>query len=182
MLHPTQFAHILCEDLVDDYAEAEKEYKVPIPDRIYCKCSNYLGTRVPENLCEDNCLVTHCKKCHRLCCARCEETQKVSPTEPHLCDVYKFQKHVEELAAFQGLKKGTHFQFCPAAKCQRRIELAAACNHMTCEGCGTPFCYLCGAEAGPQRDHWREGGCPLYLTPDDPRRRYAGARNADADA
>jgi len=98
---------------------------------------------------------------------------------PHDCEPEK--RLGERRLAFGGLKKGKDFQICPGRGCGRTIELAEACNAMTCQ-CGTNFCYICGEKAEPESEHWlrADGGCPRYGAVDSERAIFDDNSN-DAD-
>ncbi|KAK5112838.1 hypothetical protein LTR85_011065 [Meristemomyces frigidus] len=80
----------------------------------------------------------------------------------------------EEDAAFAGLERGKHWQFCPKEGCRRRVELSEACNHIVCGFCDTGFCFICGEKADEDSDHWIPGGCPRYGQPDSPTAGFDG--------
>jgi hypothetical protein len=65
--------------------------------------------------------------------------------------------------ALGALTRGKDFQICPGEGCERVVQLAEACNQMSCL-CGVSFCYVCGKKAEASSDHWlRElGGCPRW--------------------
>jgi hypothetical protein len=69
----------------------------------------------------------------------------------------------ERRLALGALQRGKDYQECPGEGCGRVVELAEACNQMSCQ-CGVSFCYICGKEAEASSDHWlRElGGCPRW--------------------
>lgn len=77
----------------------------------------------------------------------------------------------EEAKSFVGLERGIDYQVCPSLSCHRKVELAAACNHIACV-CGIGFCFVCGEEADAASTHWERGGCSRYGHPSDPKARY----------
>lgn len=114
----------------------------------------------------------------------------------HVCSG-KSRTNEKRAQAFAGLKRGRDWQECPNLQCGRRIELAEACNHMTCQvrvgktslvpnttntnvlQCGTGFCFICGKTADGDSDHWVKGGCPRYNQPGDPYAEYDGHYGED---
>ncbi|KAJ8114367.1 hypothetical protein OPT61_g3742 [Boeremia exigua] len=126
------------------------EYSVSAKYRVYCAnptCSMFLSpalhdtdrsSKITYAVCQD-------EACGKLTCTTCKTL--IDAVESHTCDADDDYKKFKQTATEKG------FQECP--NCASTVELAEACNHITCE-CGTQFCYVCG-------DQW-EGmhGCPHY--------------------
>jgi hypothetical protein len=119
--------------------------------RIYCadpSCATFLGpaghiTNPDANITYAVCEGTDCGK---ITCVTCK---KLLPNgiEGHVCEVQEDERKFRETAKEQG------YQEC--ASCGHIVELAEACNHITCK-CGHSFCYVCGKD-------WRGvHGCPQY--------------------
>jgi hypothetical protein len=102
----------------------------------------------------------------------CEDySSDPATTLQHIC-TGKSIANEQRAQAFVGLKRGKEWQQCPNRLCARRIELSAACNHITCT-CGMGFCFICGKEADGDSEHWaRKSGCPRYNHPDDENAEY----------
>ncbi|KAF2005102.1 hypothetical protein P154DRAFT_530776 [Amniculicola lignicola CBS 123094] len=88
-----------------------------------------------------------CNACSLRTCLNCKHEIKDTKLHNHVCDVPEDDKKFQDTAAKEGYKE--------CYNCGRVVELAEACNHITCE-CGEEFCYICGK-------YW-EGlhGCPHY--------------------
>lgn len=84
--------------------------------------------------------------CGTITCIGCRSMLK-DGIENHTCEVQENDKKFKETADEEG------YQECFV--CGRTVELAEACNHITCE-CGHSFCYVCG------RDWNGTHGCPSY--------------------
>jgi hypothetical protein len=90
--------------------------------------------------------------------------QNKNPGRRHLCAatiltaVNKHKCEVsEEDKKFKATAKEKGYQECKA--CGSTVELAEACNHITCE-CGNQFCYVCGRAW--ENLSYCVGGCPRY--------------------
>ncbi|KAJ4381375.1 hypothetical protein N0V86_003724 [Didymella sp. IMI 355093] len=126
------------------------EYSVLAKYRVYCaspSCSKFLSpathvkdpsTNVSYAVCLDN-------ACGKLTCTNCKAL--LGGTEGHTCEQNEDYKKFKQTATEKG------FQECPT--CASTVELAEACNHITCE-CGAEFCYICG-ESWPGMH-----ACPHY--------------------
>ena len=58
--------------------------------------------------------------------------------------------------------------FCPM--CRTRIEKNEGCNHMTCGFCGYEFCWVCGASATAEDNHFGVlRGCGVDIMDDTKR-------------
>jgi hypothetical protein len=187
-LHPSEFSHIFSADYIKKYEDKEVEYKTPPNKRVYCqydvqrakvfdngvtefeteKCGDFIGAR--QKAIKDGILVfgrcrgLHCKN---VTCMVCEHycNNNAEGMLQHVC-LGKSRANEKRAQAFSGLKRGKDWQQCPSRQCERRIELSAACNHISCQ-CGMGFCFICGKEADGESDHWRKGGCPRYNQPGD---------------
>lgn len=63
---------------------------------------------------------------------------------------------VEELQNLEFIEeqvKNHIYKRCP--NCQEAFDKNEACNHVTCESCKTPFCWVCEKKKGPG-----ENECP----------------------
>jgi hypothetical protein len=163
ILHPRQFPSAFNGTFVRAYEAKEREYKTPALERVYCECGTFVAPMVDENARMSwNTLASSklCPGCEARWCLRCAQRCGGFGV-PHEC--VPERRLGERRLALGGLKKGKDFQLCPAEGCGRTIELAEACNAMTCQ-CGTDFCYICGEQADPESDHWLrvDGGCPRY--------------------
>ncbi|KAI7227188.1 hypothetical protein KC330_g8512 [Hortaea werneckii] len=141
----------------------EREYRLPINERVYCKhltasgeeCGAFFGEKLGVG-CE---VIAECKLCDNPTCMSCGEGLQDSTTR-HFC----IEEEVDMQDPFTGMQRGKDYQLCP--KCQTSINLAAGCNHLMC-GCGTPFCYICGVDISQtEMDHFALGmPCPRYNQP-----------------
>lgn len=190
-LHPSEFSHIISKDFIQSYEHKEVEYKTQPDRRIYCQhmvervvtqhgstfgktqepCGEFIGVRHRSSK-SDMLVLGRCKKCKNATCMICEGySSDPATTLQHICTNKSIAKE-QRAQAFVGLKRGKDWQQCPNRLCMRRIELSAACNHITCT-CGTGFCFICGKEADGDSEHWaRKSGCPRYNHPDDDNAEY----------
>ena len=187
-LHPSEFSHIFSEDYIGAYKDKEIEYNTPPNKRVYCqydvervrviengkmeifteRCGEFIGAR--QRSIRDGILVFgRCGglNCENVTCMVCEHFCKNDAEDmlQHIC-LGKSHANEKRARAFLGLKRGKDWQQCPSRQCGRRIELSAACNHISCQ-CGMGFCFICGKEADGESDHWRKAGCPRYNQPGD---------------
>jgi len=185
-LHPSEFNHIISKDFIDIYERKEIEYKTQPGRRIYCQhmveravagdnstggttqepCGEFIGVRQRSSK-SDMLVLGRCRTCKNATCMVCDDySSDPATTLQHIC-TGKSSANELRAQAFVGLKRGKEWQQCPNRLCARRIELSAACNHITCT-CGTGFCFICGKEADGDSEHWaRKSGCPRYNHPDD---------------
>ncbi|KAI7089087.1 hypothetical protein KC356_g2754 [Hortaea werneckii] len=159
----TEFAGYLPEDFLLQWLLKEREYRLPINERVYCKhatangeeCGAFIGEKLGPG-CK---YIAECNLCEDATCMSCGEGLQDSAAQ-HFCS--------EEVVAvqdpFTGMQRGKDYQLCP--KCQTPINLAAGCNHLMC-GCGTSFCYICGLDISlVEMDHFAVGmPCPRYNQP-----------------
>lgn len=139
------------------------EYKAPALERVYCECGTFVAPMVGEDARTSWVTLASsklCSGCEARWCLRCAQRCGGFGV-PHDC--VPERRLGERRLALGGLKKGKDFQICPGEGCARTIELAEACNAITCQ-CGINFCYVCGEEAEPESEHWLrvDGGCPRY--------------------
>lgn len=139
------------------------EYRAPALERVYCECGTFVAPMVGEDARTSWVTLASsklCSGCEARWCLRCAQRCGGFGV-PHDC--VPERRLGERRLALGGLKKGKDFQICPGEGCARAIELAEACNAITCQ-CGTNFCYVCGEEAEPESEHWLrvDGGCPRY--------------------
>lgn len=190
-LHPSEFSHIISKDFIESYAHKEIEYKTQPGRRIYCQhivervvtkdgntcgvtqepCGEFIGVRQNQSK-PDMLVLGRCKKCKNATCMICEDySSDPATTLQHICTGRSIANE-QRAQAFVGLKRGKEWQQCPNRLCAHRIELSAACNHITCT-CGMGFCFICGKEADGDSEHWaRKSGCPRYNHPDDDNAEY----------
>jgi len=190
-LHPSEFSHIISKAFIENYEHKEVEYKTQPDRRIYCQhkvarvvtkdgstcgttqepCGEFIGVR--QNSRKSDILVLgRCRTCKNFTCMICEDySSDPAATLQHVC-TGKSIANEQRAQAFVGLERGKEWQQCPNRLCARRIELSAACNHITCT-CGMGFCFICGKEADGDSEHWaRKSGCPRYNHPDDENAEY----------
>lgn len=200
-LHPNEFSHIISADFIKRYEHKEIEYKTQPSRRIYCQhmvervgagdkdgceplqepCGEFMGVR--QRLGKSDILVLgRCKECKNATCMVCDNfSSDPAAILQHIC-TGKSSANEKRAQAFVGLKRGRNWQQCPSRLCGRRIELSAACNHITCT-CGTGFCFICGKEADGDSEHWaRRSGCPRYNHPDDRDAEYDDYEEDDDDS
>ena len=186
ILHPRQFPSAFNLTFIRAYEAKEVEYKAPALERVYCECGTFVAPMVDESARTSWLTLASsklCSGCEARWCLRCAQRCGGFGV-PHDCVPEK--RLGERRLALGGLKKGKDFQICPGDGCGRTIELAEACNAMTCQ-CGTSFCYICGEQAEPESEHWLrvDGGCPRYGAADSGRAMFdddfGHADDADAD-
>ncbi|KAF2036042.1 hypothetical protein EK21DRAFT_52351, partial [Setomelanomma holmii] len=127
------------------------EYAVLAKYRVYCAnppCATFLHPSahvqdaevgIAYAICED-------EACGQLTCVGCK-TLLDNGTQNHVCKKSEEEEKFKQTATEKG------YQQCNV--CGATVELAEACNHITCE-CGNDFCYICGAD-------WPGlHGCPHY--------------------
>ena len=163
ILHPRQCPGAVNQTFVRAYESKEVEYKAPPLKRAYCECGMFVAPIVSESAMASWLTLASsklCPGCEARWCLRCAQRCRGFGV-PHECIPERMLG--ERRLAFGGLKKGKDFQICPGQGCGRTIELADACNAMTCQ-CGTNFCYICGEQAEPESEHWlrADDGCPRY--------------------
>ncbi|KAI6803973.1 hypothetical protein D0861_03757 [Hortaea werneckii] len=159
----TKFAGYLPDDFLLRWLLKEREYRLPMNERVYCthattngeECGAFIGEKLGPG-CK---FIAECNICEDATCMSCGEGLQDSTTQ-HFCSegVVAFQD------PFTGMQRGKDYQLCP--KCQTPINLAAGCNHLMC-GCGTSFCYICGLDISlVEMDHFAVGmPCPRYNQP-----------------
>ncbi|KAG7415875.1 putative E3 ubiquitin-protein ligase ARI4 [Fusarium oxysporum f. sp. rapae] len=128
-----QLAH--APALVHIFRQMKEEADVPIHDRLYCHDGNCAAFIPPDRN-------GHCLLCDTHTCRDCGE--RGHPGQP--CREGAAE---EDVWATMDENRTVN---CP--RCGRMIELAEACNHMTCP-CGQEFCFICGRV-------WHNCNCPVY--------------------
>ncbi|RKK92936.1 hypothetical protein BFJ71_g9928 [Fusarium oxysporum] len=121
--------------LVHLFRQMREEADVPIHDRLYCHDGNCAAFIPPDRN-------GHCLLCDTHTCRDCGE--RGHPGQP--CREGAAE---EDVWATMDENRTVN---CPG--CGRMIELAEACNHMTCP-CGQEFCFICGRV-------WHTCNCPVY--------------------
>jgi hypothetical protein len=162
-LHPRQFPGAFDMAFVRAYETKEREYLAPATMRVYCECGSFVAPMVaPEEKSSWLSLASSklCWSCEARWCLRCAQ-RCGGWGVPHAC--IPERRLGERRLALGALQRGKDYQECPGGGCGRVVELAEACNQMSCQ-CGVSFCYICGKEAEAGSDHWlRElGGCPRW--------------------
>ncbi|GAB1725968.1 hypothetical protein NU195Hw_g5402t1 [Hortaea werneckii] len=162
-LSATEFPEYLPDKFLLQWLLKEREYRLRINERVYCKhltasgeaCGAFIGEKLGP-VCK---IIAECNLCEKPTCMSCCEGLK-NPTTQHSCS----EEEVAVQDPFTGMQRGKDYQLCP--KCQTPISLAAGCNHLMC-GCGTSFCYICGADISQtEMDHFAVGmPCPRYNQP-----------------
>ncbi|KAI6984384.1 hypothetical protein D0869_01555 [Hortaea werneckii] len=157
------FPGYLPDEFLLQWLWKEREYRLPINERVYCKhstasgeeCGAFFGEKLGVG-CE---VIAECNLCENPTCMSCGEGL-LDSTIQHFCT----EEEVEIQDPFTGMQRGKDYQLCP--KCQTPIDLAAGCNHLMC-GCGTSFCYICGVDISQtEMDHYALGmPCPRYNQP-----------------
>jgi hypothetical protein len=161
------FADLFTDDFHLAYTKKMKEYKTPIPNRLYCQhkvhstgerkegesdvefCNTFMGSAEGKG-------VSQCHSCTNWMCLECRGTA-CSPPEIHTCDNTKTD-------TAEVLDKDT--KACPV--CTIKIAQRDGCNAMDCI-CGVTFCFICGQEAHHDSQHWVVGNpCPRWGTVDAP--------------
>ncbi|KAF5622953.1 e3 ubiquitin ligase ARI4 [Fusarium sp. NRRL 52700] len=121
--------------LVHLFRQVQEEANVPIHDRLYCHDSNCKAFIPPDRN-------GHCLLCDTHTCRDCgEQSHPGQPCREGAAE--------EDVWATMDENRTVN---CPG--CGRMIELAEACNHMTCV-CRQEFCFICG-------EIWHTCHCPTY--------------------
>lgn len=178
-----RFLHLLPEDFAEVYAEKREEYRTPLALRIYCRnelvkgtgtlkeqCGTFVGEKVSASAQSPihNIEWIKCRICSTRCCNKCGAivvSRDRWRTVLHRCAP---PTNDDDESAFDGLVQGVHYQVCPG--CGMKVELAEACNALTCLGrpCRTSFCAICGLRAEHDSNHWQLGKpCPRWNKPTD---------------
>ncbi|KAI4657741.1 uncharacterized protein J4E78_006129 [Alternaria triticimaculans] len=127
------------------------EYTILAKFRTYCAnlaCAKFLppGNHVEDPESKITYAICEAEECGKLTCVKCR-TLLDEGTQNHKCDQNEDDKKFKQTANEKG------YQECFV--CGATVELAEACNHITCE-CGNSFCYICG-------ENWPGmHGCPQY--------------------
>ncbi|KAJ4994320.1 IBR finger domain-containing protein [Stagonosporopsis vannaccii] len=143
-------AHIPFEVSWNFQMKAQGEYSVLAKYRVYCAnpaCSKFISpaaqTKDPSS--NTNYAICQDESCGRLTCTTCKTL--LDGASSHNCEQNEDYRKFKQTATEKG------FQECPT--CASTVELAEACNHITCQ-CGASFCYVCG-------ENWPGvHGCPPY--------------------
>jgi hypothetical protein len=160
------FADLFKDDFRLAWLEKVKEYKTPIPNRLYCQhkvrsagennqgdsdfefCNTFMGSAEGKG-------VSQCHGCTNWMCVECRGIA-CSPPETHTCDDTKTDTGSEIL--------DRETKACPV--CTIKIGQRDGCNAMTCP-CNAQFCFICGQEARADSEHWVVGKpCPRWGTVD----------------
>ncbi|KAK0731160.1 hypothetical protein B0H67DRAFT_639583 [Lasiosphaeris hirsuta] len=115
-------------ELLQRYRDKDKEFKVPISDRIYCStadCGEWI--RKPDKALR----IARCSQGHVMCIMCRKDPHPPGTACTHDTD----RQLVDKLAEEEGWRR--------CIKCSVLVEHREACQHMTCR-CGAQFCYVCG--------------------------------------
>ncbi|KAI4645117.1 hypothetical protein J4E93_005917 [Alternaria ventricosa] len=143
-LYPPQ-----CCDVM--FVKQQGEYTILAKFRTYCAnpaCAKFLppGAHVEDPETKITYAICEAEECGKLTCVKCRSLLDEG-TQNHKCDQNEDDKKFKQTANEKG------YQECFV--CGATVELAEACNHITCE-CGNSFCYICG-------ENWPiMHGCPQY--------------------
>ncbi|KAM0720186.1 hypothetical protein Q7P37_004322 [Cladosporium fusiforme] len=154
------FIQFLPHGFQENYAKKQLEFDCPVQLRVYCsQCKEvFLGKQTTSSKMQYEC---ECNS-EKVTCANCSDG--FIKGERHKC---KAKEKSDAEIATEGLVRGKDYQICPGENCGRVIQLAEACNHITCP-CGESFCFLCSLPVKGDSDHWART-CPRYGHPDNPR-------------
>ncbi|KAF2446737.1 hypothetical protein P171DRAFT_238268 [Karstenula rhodostoma CBS 690.94] len=127
------------------------EYTILPKYRVYCanaSCGKFLHPSGHIHDTDGNITYAVCDgdDCFQATCCSCK-TLLADGTEGHICKTSDHDQKFKETVNERGFKE--------CFVCGAVVELAEACNHITCD-CGNNFCYICGKEW--TGDH----GCPQY--------------------
>ncbi|KAH6870304.1 hypothetical protein BKA58DRAFT_457741 [Alternaria rosae] len=161
-LYPPQCCDVMF--VLDDYEDyvpfevawayqvkQQGEYTILAKFRTYCanpSCARFLppGTHVEDPESKIIYAICEAEECGKLTCVKCQ-TALDQGARNHKCEQSEDDKKFKQTANEKG------YQECFV--CGATVELAEACNHITCE-CGNSFCYICG-------ENWPGlHGCPHY--------------------
>ncbi|KAJ4297928.1 hypothetical protein N0V90_005827 [Kalmusia sp. IMI 367209] len=127
------------------------EYTILPKYRVYCanpKCGKFLhpNGHIRDADSDVTYVVCDSDECFQATCVSCKGLL-VDGVQGHICVVAEHDKKFKDCVNEQGYKE--------CSVCGVTVELAEACNHITCE-CGNSFCYICGKQ-------WQGmHGCPQY--------------------
>ncbi|KAI8689166.1 hypothetical protein NCS55_00172900 [Fusarium keratoplasticum] len=122
--------------LVHLFRQLQEESEVPLPDRLYCH-DPHCAAFIPLD-CDGECLI-----CEQSTCQRCGGRDHGS----RRCDEGEILEDVWEMMDRRRIVN------CPG--CGIMVQLAEACNHITCVTCRAEFCLICG-------ERWKTCDCELY--------------------
>ncbi|XP_073390080.1 E3 ubiquitin-protein ligase RSL1 [Physcomitrium patens] len=139
-----QCSDLLSKQSLEILNTRQTEFAIPSSQKVYCpfsgcstlmENSNGISSVYKERFVE-------CGSCHRGFCVKCNVPWHADMT----CAQYRAEMgNVLENGdeKLKDLAQRQKWQVCKV--CQRFIELAEGCYHMTCL-CGNEFCYTCGAK------------------------------------
>ncbi|KAI8719718.1 hypothetical protein NCS52_00753300 [Fusarium sp. LHS14.1] len=122
--------------LVHLFRQLEEESEVPLPDRLYCH-DPHCAAFIPLD-CHGECLI-----CEQLTCQRCGGRDHGR----RRCEEGEVGEDLWEMMDRRRIVN------CPG--CGIMVQLAEACNHITCAACQAEFCLICG-------ERWKTCDCQLY--------------------
>lgn len=174
-IHPREFPTMFDEDFINQYIAREVDYNalqnptVPCPHILPHGNGDRCGNSVNY---DPNVLgsIQKCARCEGSTCMRCR-TAIVSNEDSHVCERTADNQADNDPDLGQ---RGKDFQSCP--RCDAKIVLGEACNHITCRLCSCAFCYICGDECGHSSSHWASNGkgCPRFGQPSDESAQFDG--------
>ncbi|KAG9185256.1 hypothetical protein G6011_07800 [Alternaria panax] len=143
--------HVPFETVWAYQMKQQGEYSILAKFRVYCAnppCGKFLypGSHVEDSETKITYAICETEECGKLTCVKCKALLEEG-TQNHQC------KQTEDEKKFKQTAKEKGYQECFV--CGATVELAEACNHITCD-CGNSFCYVCG-------ENWPGlHGCPHY--------------------
>ena len=165
---PIDFAmhfHQMDDDLIASYRQREEELSIYPYLRVFCACTKFIGKKVTADPIRPLMTVDECPACSEFTCMACmkplDKEHLSANASDHGCKekVEAIEKLHQDL--LDGEDRGKKYQICP--HCRRYMQLASACNHISCE-CRGQFCYPCGV-ATLGTHHW---GTELWQCPQYP--------------
>jgi hypothetical protein len=120
------------------YKTREKEWSIPVGDRIYCSHAGCNWWIAPKRINHEN-GSAKCMKCSHLTCITCRGVWHKGAECPQDAAL----QATINLAEMEGWKR--------CYSCHALVEHNRGCRHMTCR-CKAEFCYICGLR-------WRTCGC-----------------------
>lgn len=162
ILNIDNFEAFFTPEFLAAYRIKIQEYAVSIPDRLYCDnintatreiCGHFIGSKGGRTAASYPCSSCSTPEMPVHICAKCLHSFSGSSPDQRSCGALE--------DPLKDLTCGIDYQICPNTNCNTKVELGAACNHMTCGMCFQHFCYICGDYL--QLGHFSLGNpCPKY--------------------